>query len=200
MKSLPPPTARRSKRRDPPASTDSRSLRELLTGGDRRSIARSNAALILLRADRSRVAELVKLVADRDWLVVMRAADLLEKLAHERPAWIQRFRRLFIGSLADNESWEIRLQIARTLPLLRWTPDERPQVLRILRRYVNDPQLFVKAWALDSLARFAENDPGLMLVVRRLLRTFKQSGRPALRSRAARIQARLRSAGTKRPG
>jgi hypothetical protein len=53
---------------------------------------------------------------------------------------------------------------------------------------------------LDKLARFAENDPGLMLVVRRLLRNFKQSDRPALRSRAARIHARLRSAGTKRRG
>jgi hypothetical protein len=171
----------------------------LLTGGDRRSIARSNHALGLLLTDRSRVAELVKLVGDRDWLVVMRATDLLDKLAHGRPAWIQRYRRLFIGPLADHESWEIRLQIARTLPLLRWAPKERPQVLRILRRYVNDPQLFVKAWSLDSLARFAENDPGLMLAVRRLLRNFKQSDRPALRSRATRIQARLHRAGTKRP-
>jgi HEAT repeat protein len=179
-------------------ATDSRSLRELLTGGDRRSIARSNAALELLRADRSRVAELAKLVADRDWLVVMRATDLMEKLAHERPAWVQRYRRLFIGRLADHDSWEIRLQIARALPLLRWTPDERRQVLRILRRYVNDPQLFVKAWSLDSLSRFAASDPGLKPVVRRLLRTFKQSDSPALRSRAAQIETRLRDSGAKR--
>jgi len=53
---------------------------------------------------------------------------------------------------------------------------------------------------LDKLARFAENDPGLMLVIRRLLRNFKQSDRPALRSRAARIHARLRSARSKRQG
>lgn len=170
---------------------DSRSLRDLLAGGDRRSIARSNAALRLLRADRRRVAELAKLVADRDWLIVMRAADLLEKLAHEHPEWIQRYRRLFIGPLASHDSWEIRLQVARALPLLRWTADERPRVLRILRRYVDDPQLFVRAWALDSLARFAEDDPDLMSAVRRLLKTFRRSDRPALRSRAARIGARL---------
>lgn len=182
----------RSKRQRPPSSAKPGSLRELLTGGDRRSIARSNVALGLLRADRSRVAELVKPMDDPDWLVVMRATDLLEKLAHEHPAWVQRYRRVFIGPLADHDSWEIRLRIARALPLLRWTPDERLKVLSILRRYVTDSQIFVKAWALDSLACFAERDPGLKSLVRRLLRTFTQSDSPALRSRAAHIEVRLR--------
>jgi hypothetical protein len=188
----------RLKRPDLPPSSDSRSLRELLTGGDRRSIARSNIALAALRVDRSRVAELVRLVADRDWLVVMRATDLLEKLAHEHPAWIQRYRQIFIGPLSEHESWEIRLQIARALPLLRWTAAERPKVLRILRRYLDDPQLFVKAWALDSLARFATTDPELKSVVRRRLRTFKRSDRASLRSRAAQIEMRLRGSGNRR--
>jgi hypothetical protein len=89
------------------------SLRPLLVGGDRRSIARSNEALALLRADPARIAELVGLVSDNDWLVVMRAVDLMEKLVHERPDWMQPHRRLFIGALAEHPSWEIRLQIAR---------------------------------------------------------------------------------------
>jgi HEAT repeat protein len=186
------PTVHRSKRQRPPSNAKPGSLRELLTGGDRRSIGRSNAALGLLRADRARVAELVKLVADPDWLVVMRATDLLEKLAHEHPSWVQRYRRLFIGPLTDHDSWEIRLQIARALPLLRWTPDERLKVLTILHQYVNDPKIFVRAWSLDGLARFCESDPSLRLLVRRLLRTFKQSNSPALRSRAINIEARLR--------
>ena len=186
------PTVRRSKRKAAPAVDGPVSLRELLTGGDRRSIARSNAALGWVRADRARVGELVKLVADPDWLVVMRATDLLEKMAHEHPAWVQRYRRLFIGPLSDHDSWEIRLQIARALPLLRWTPNERLKALSILRLYVNDPKIFVRAWSLDSLARFAETDPGLNSVARRLLRTFKLSNSPALRSRAANIEVRLR--------
>lgn len=113
------------------------SLRQLLVGGDRRSIARSNEALALLRADPARIADLVSLIDDSDWLVVMRAVDLTEKLAHEYPEWIQPHRKLLIGPLADHPSWVTRLQIARALPLLRWTRAERGRVVSILLGYVN---------------------------------------------------------------
>src|SRR5439155_13662152 len=60
-------------------------LRPLLAGGDRRSQARSTDVLARVHADNALVAELVALVGDDDWLVSMRALDLLEKLAHTHP-------------------------------------------------------------------------------------------------------------------
>jgi hypothetical protein len=107
-----------------PSNTPS-SLRALLAGGDRRSIAQSNVVLRRLRADPKQIAGLASLARDSDWLVVMRVMDLLEKLAHVDPEYVRPFRRLFIGPLARHESWEIRLQIARALPLLRWTSGEQ---------------------------------------------------------------------------
>jgi HEAT repeat protein len=169
------------------------SLRRLLAGGDRRSIARSNEALALLRADPARIPDLVGLVDDSDWLVVMRAVDLMEKLAHEHPGWIQPHRKLFIGPLADHPSWEIRLQIARALPLLRWTRAERVRVVAILLGYVKQPQKFVKAWSADSLSQLAADDASLMSVVEGLIEDFERSGSPALISRARQIRNRLRT-------
>jgi HEAT repeat protein len=166
-------------------------LRTLLAGGDRRSIARSGEALALLRARSDLLPELVHLTRDQDWLVVMRAMDLLEKLAHEKPEWIQPWRGVFIGPLAGHESWEIRLQIARALPLLRWTARQRTRALAVLRRYLKDPQKFVRAWALDGLARFAETDASLRPMVRRTLLAFEASGSPSLGARARQIRARL---------
>lgn len=166
------------------------SLRQLLVGGDRRSIARSNEALALLRADPARIAELVGLVRDSDWLVVMRAVDLMEKLAHERPDWMQPHRRQFIGPLAEHPSWEIRLQIARALPLLRWTRAERQRVVAILLEYAKEPQKFVKAWSADSLSRLAADDASLTPVVEGLIEDFEHSGSPALISRARQIRSR----------
>jgi hypothetical protein len=121
----------------------------------------------------------------------MRAMDLLEKLAHEHPAWIQPYRDIFIGPLAEHDSWEIRLQIARALPLLKWTKTERRHVIAILKAYVNDTQTFVRAWALDSLAHFSQDDPLLEKTVRRYLALFEQSTSAALRSRAKTIRAQL---------
>jgi hypothetical protein len=166
-------------------------LKPLLSGGDRRSIARSNRAGEHVNEDPAKIEELAALTADTDWLVSMRALDLLEKLAHESPERVQRHKKLFIGPLAESDKWEIRLQIVRALPLLRWTARERPRVIEILRSNVDYQQTFVRAWALDSLATFAKDDPVLLRTVRRLLVEFERSDSKALQARARQIRSRL---------
>lgn len=121
----------------------------------------------------------------------LRALDLLDKVAHRHPERVQPYKHLFIGPLADREQGEQRLQVVRTLPRLRWTPRERPRVVAILRRDAAHPQLFVRAWALDSLATLAESDRSIRPFVFRLLRAFAASGRPALMSRSRNIRRRL---------
>ena len=166
-------------------------LRPLLAGGDRRSIARSARVRALILASPERIPELAALTRDADWLVSMRAIDLLEKLAHEHPERVQPHRRLFIGRLANSDKWEIRLQIVRSLPLLNWSRGEFKRVLAILQRDVNHPQKFVRAWALDSLAFFAQRDPKLLPGVLRDLVEFEGSGSKALATRAKHIRSRL---------
>src|SRR6476646_5555 len=166
-------------------------IRQLLSGGDRRSIADSDRVRRLVEADPSLVAELVALTADRDWLVTERALDLLEKLAHAHPAWIAPHKKVFIGPLAASDKWEIRLQIVRALPLFRWGPAQARRVEAILLENVEFPQTFVRAWALDGLATLAERRAGLQPVVRRYLRDFERSPSKALQARAKHIRARL---------
>jgi hypothetical protein len=168
-----------------------RSLRALLAGGDRRSIAKSERARALVERSPARLRELAALAEDGDWLVAMRALDLLEKLAHQHPGRVQPHKRIFIGSLADSDKWEIRLQIVRTLPLLSWTPSERKRAVEILCRDLEHPQKFVRAWALDSLATFAQKDRYLVPLVARSLEAFERSSNRALATRARRIRVRL---------
>jgi hypothetical protein len=105
----------------------------MLSGGDRRSIAKSNRVRALLQKDPNLISNLAGLANDPDGLVSMRAMDLLEKLAHEHADWVQPHKRLFIGPLADSDQWKIRLQVVRALPLLQWTSRERRRVLEIRR-------------------------------------------------------------------
>jgi hypothetical protein len=49
-------------------------------------LAQADQVLRLARGDVRRVRRLAALALDKDWLVSMRALDVLEKLAHERPA------------------------------------------------------------------------------------------------------------------
>jgi hypothetical protein len=117
----------------------------LLSGRDRRSLANSANAQEIIRRESHRVSEIVALTQDDDWLISMRALDLLEKLAHDHSDWIAPYKEVFIGELAESDKWEIRLQIVRALPLFNWTPTERRRVTEILLRDVNHPKTFVKA-------------------------------------------------------
>jgi hypothetical protein len=173
------------------STTRTAELRALLAGGDRRSIARSRDALAAVLARPERIAEVAALAEDDDWLVSMRALDLLEKVAHAHADWVQPHRRLFLGALADSDQWEVRLQIVRALPLMSFTPGERRRAVDILRRDADHPQKFVRAWALDGLATFAQHDPALMPAVELHLRELERSGSKALATRARHIRARL---------
>ena len=115
-------------------------IRELLTGGDRRSIADSNRVRAMIERDRSLVDALVELANDDDWLVSQRALDLLEKLSQDHPEWIEPHKRIFIGPRAKSDKWEVRLQIVRALPLFRWTSAQERRVESILIENVGFPQ------------------------------------------------------------
>ena len=171
--------------------TESNLIRDWLSGGDRRSIAKSNRVRDLIETNPALVNDLAVLVADEDWLVTQRAMDLLEKFAHTRPDWVEPHKAVFIGSLAESDKWEIRLQIVRALPLFKWNASQTRRVLEILKTNVSFPQTFVRAWALDSLATFAEKRPALKSIVRRHLREFEKSPSKALQARARHIRTRL---------
>jgi len=166
-------------------------IRPLLTGGDRRGIARSGEVRALVERDPSRVDELVALTNDADRLVVQRALDLLEKLAHTHADWIAPHKRVFIGPLARSAMWEIRLQIVRALPLFRWSAAERRHVKKILTENLEYPQTFVRAWALDGLSRVAGRDASARRTVLKQVRAFERSDSKALQARARHVRARL---------
>ena len=166
-------------------------LRELLSGGDRRSISGSNRARLMIEREPARIGELAGLARDDDWLVSLRALDLLEKFAHDHPEWVEPYKRIFIGPLSRADKWEVRLQIVRALPLFQWTPAQTKRVEAILTDNVSFPQLFVRAWALDGLATLAEHRLRLVPLVRRYLNEFERSPSKALRARARKIAARL---------
>ena len=166
-------------------------LRQLLMGGDRRSIAQSDRARAVVNQNPRLVSDLVRFAEDNDWLISLRALDLLEKIAHDHPDWIAPYKELFISPLAEADKWEIRLQIVRALPLFDWAIEDLDRVKAILLENVTHPQKFVQAWALDSLATFATRDRRLMRTVRKYLAQFEQSGSKALQARARKIRRRI---------
>jgi hypothetical protein len=163
-------------------------LRQLLTGGDRRSIAQSDRVRGIVEKNPELVSELVSFADDTDWLISQRALDLLEKIAHDHSAWIEPHKHIFVGPLAESDKWEVRLQIVRAIPLFAWTGNEATRAKAILLENITYPQTFVRAWALDSLATLAKDDRSLMRTVRGCLTQFERSESKALQARARKIR------------
>jgi len=177
-------------KRDRPRSTPRQSIRELLSGGDRRSIAQSSRVRAMIERNPSLVGELAALTRDEDWLVGQRALDLLEKLARDHPGWVEAHKTVFIGGAPESDKWEVRLQVVRALPLFRWTPTQQRRVEAILIENLTCPQTFVRAWALDGLATLAQRRPRLRPIVEQHLHAFERSSSKALQARARNIRAR----------
>jgi len=166
-------------------------LRDLLTGGDRRSIARAGEALSVARSDRAAVDELALLTGDADHLVAQRACDVLEKLLRERHEWVQPHKGVFLA-LVDSPFWETRLQCVRAIPLFDWSREERLEAMCALRKRVDDDQKFVRSWALDGFALMAAGDPSRRAELDARISEFLSSGVPSMQARARAIAKRLK--------
>ena len=119
-----------------------RRVREMLAGGDRRSIGRANEVAALALAGTLDFGAVCAAMFDEDPVVRMRAADAVEKVSVERPAWPRVFKAEFLAGLPDFRLPEMRWHAAQILPRLDLTTDERDTLaLPVLLAYVQRPIL-----------------------------------------------------------
>ena len=68
-----------------------------LTGGDRRSIGRSNEVVATVLSEPSLLGMLFGGLWSGDPLIRMRAADALEKITRKYPEWLHPYKEQLIG-------------------------------------------------------------------------------------------------------
>ena len=181
----------------PPSSLFSRvmsrpagSVVTLLTGGDRRSIGRVAEVVAIVRSSPRRLPSLVKALAASNPVVVLRAADAIEKLS-----------RLVPGRMAQHRATFLRVAARTTDPAVRWNliqaltrvPSSRRAALGFARRlevwYFVDRSAIVRTCALDALVTMAEGDARVRPAARAVFQDASRSGSAALRARARRLAA-----------
>ena len=99
------------------SSMDERELRDLLPGGDRRSIGKVDVVLSRIKVSPSSLDPLLRLIRDIDPLVGMRAADALEKASRANPEILVRHKHCLLGEIAENPQQEIRWHFCRCCPV-----------------------------------------------------------------------------------
>ena len=170
----------------------SETLAAMLSGGDRRSIGRSDAAVKLVLQHPGRFGELMECLRSENPVLRMRAADAAEKVSAKKPRLLDRHKAELLGLLARAEQIELRWHLAQMIPRLRLTAPRRQRAAEALERYLDDRSSIVKTFALEGLADLARSDPALGRKVQQLLENAVDRGTPAMKARARKLLERFR--------
>jgi FimV-like protein len=163
------------------------SFTDMLRGGDRRSIGKSNQIAKLVLSEPKRFAELVGCLWNEDPLVRMRAADAAEKVSATRPGLLSPHKRELLGLLAEAKQIELRWHLASMMPRLELTASERQRAAAALLQYLEDRSSIVKTFALQALVDLGGQDSTLRETARQILEQALRTGTPAMKARARKL-------------
>jgi hypothetical protein len=166
-------------------------LAAMLSGGDRRSIGRSDAVVKLVLEQPGRFGELMECLSSENPVLRMRAADAAEKVSANKPRLLDRHKARLLGLLARAEQIELRWHLAQIIPRLPLTAAERQRAAEALERYLHDRSSIVKTFALTGLADLARSDIALRGDVKQLLENAADRGTAAMKARARKLLEQL---------
>ena len=156
----------------------------LLSGGDRRSIGRTEEVIALIRQKPKKIVDLLECLWNPDHCISMRAADATEKISREQAALLQPYKAALLGLLAEATQQELRWHLALIVPRLHLTCSECQRAAGLLQTYLEDRSSIVKTFALQGLSDLIQQDASLQPMVLDLLRSAARTGTPAMRARS----------------
>ena len=168
-------------------------LADMLRGGDRRSIGKSNQIAKLILSEPKRFGELLACLWDQDPIVRMRAADAAEKVTVVRSALLNPHKRELLGLLVEAEQIELRWHLALMVPRLALNRPERERAIAALQHYLDDRSSIVKTFALQGMADLAKQDGSLRELARRTLEESLRTGTAAMKARARKLLSELKN-------
>jgi hypothetical protein len=163
-----------------------------LSGGDRRSIGRSDEVAREIAEDPKLFAQVFDAPLGADAVVRMRAADAVEKATRKHPELLQPYTRRILQRVAPAEQQEVRWHVAQMLPRLQLTASERDWAVSILLDFLEDKSSIVRTFAMQGLADLALQDALLRRRIVPIVESLTSKGSPAMRSRGRTLLALLR--------
>ena len=96
----------------------------LLNGGDLRSISGSNEVAMLIHSQND-FDMLFCFLSDSNRIIVMRAADSIEKVSRRHSAYLDKHKTVLLGMIADATDKELKWHLAQLVPRLKLDDDEK---------------------------------------------------------------------------
>jgi hypothetical protein len=118
-------------------NVESRSLENILGGGDLRSLGKSNQIVTAIKT-RDEFDEFFELMFNKDRLVAMRSADVIEKVTIKHPHYLQKHKKQIFGLCKQTQHIELQWHLAQLLARLTLSQRELNEAVNILTAWASD--------------------------------------------------------------
>ncbi|MBT1702171.1 hypothetical protein [Chryseosolibacter indicus] len=162
---------------------------ELLLGKDLRSISRSKEVIGLVY-DQASFDELFGLLFHHERLLIIRAADAVEKITRHRPEFLEPHKTQLLSLLHGSVHKELKWHIAQLIPRVKLTIDEAADVWHTLSYWLLNPNesKIVRVNALQGLYDFAKQYPELEHKLAEEVQHVRHEQIPSLQARIRKLK------------
>jgi hypothetical protein len=127
-----------------------------------------------------------------DPVVLMRAADAVEKISASKPKLLQPYWAELMGLAEEVSQQELRWHLARIIPRLQLAAAGRKRAMETLHRYLDDRSSIVKTCAIQGLTELSRGDKAMEAKMVELLQDFCVTGTAAMKARSRKLLKELR--------
>ena len=162
-----------------------------LEGGDPRSMGQVFLVVEEVEANPALLDEIFKGAASPNPLVKMRAAQVINRVASQRPDYLESYNNRFIEVLAQAGERQYRRNLIMLLPHLKLNEAEKVKISAILGGFLRDKTVTIVIAALEAMVELAGDDPEKQVKLLPIVDELARTGSPAIRVRARRAQEKL---------
>jgi hypothetical protein len=165
-------------------------LLERLAGGDLRSLGNANAVVKQVHSQHQ-FDELLEGLFHEDRLIVMRAADAVEKVTHREHRYLEPHKKALLGLLGKARDKELKWHLALLVSRLKLTRSELGRVWATLTGWALDrgESRIVRVNSVQGLFDLLEHSPGLRQDFERTLTQLEREEIPSLTARIRKLRA-----------
>jgi len=163
--------------------------RDLLSGGDPRSIGNSNE-VVLLTTSQHDFDMLFRLLFSHDRLVAMRCADAIEKITSKTPGYLAKHKTEILELCKNARHKELQWHLALILPRLALSGNEFKFAWRLLSTWATDTHesKIVRVNAISGLAALTHDESFLKTQLYDILEKVGAENIPSLNARVRKIK------------
>lgn len=162
---------------------------DLLSGGDLRSIGESNELLPLIKTQKD-FDDLFALLFHEDRVIVMRAADCIEKVTRNNSPFLLSHKDHIVTLSHSAADKELMWHLAQLLPRVPWNKDEVNAIWERLRTWVlqKEGSRIVRVNALQTMFELSHKNKNLRDDFLNIMDCIVKENIPSINARIRKLQ------------